>query len=58
MRESAVTVAKILVLRRSLPGLAPGAWEFHLQALGVPGLSTWAELACFLTMVAGVVEPG
>ncbi len=55
--ESAVTVAKILVFAGVFLG-----WRrvlgVSLQALGVPGLSTWAELACFLTMVAGVVGLG
>ena len=55
--QAAVTVAKILVLAGVFLG-----WRrvlgVSLQALGVPGLSTWAELACFLSMVAGVLSLG
>lgn len=55
--QSAVGVAKILVLAGVFLG-----WRrvlgVSLQALGVPGLSTWAEVACFLTMVASVITLG
>jgi len=55
--ESAVGVARILVLAGVFLG-----WRrvlgVSLQAMGVPGPSTWAEVACFLTMVAAVVGLG
>ena len=55
--EAAVNVAKILVLAGVFLG-----WRrvlgVSLQALGAPGLSTWAELACFASMVAAVLILG
>lgn len=55
--ESAVGVARILVLAGVFLG-----WRrvlgVSLQAMGVPGLSTVAEVACFLTMVTTVLVLG